>query len=401
MIELSNSKRTYLGKTPDGRDRWALDVSIGAIQMREPGGEWQDIKPQVVRDTEGWHVEGAPYGLEVLADGTRRVYPDRLDKSKWLYLPAVDLFRKLTKRIEGNKIICSAQKFDVIFQFTNTGVQFMVLIKEPVTFDRITLDMDSAGLDILQLLKAKAGLGIPRPRLMEADPTLAEPQERWLDWSLKAGQLELGFDLTGLCFPVLLKNTTIDKQVAASTDDVSIRRSTSLSSLTLTSQYCGDYDATWYDYEVGMRFLAVPVPNAAIIGANSYLILKASGLAGSITATLISGQDADDCVTFSTFANYDARPRTATIGWTPPAWVTDTPYNTASIAAPLQTIVDRVGWVSGKNMAFFWTHALGWGGVQNRMACYSWDYGDNTHGPKLYIEYGEEPLPGRAVLVIG
>ena len=47
MIELSNSKKTYLGKAPDGRNKFALDCHVGAVQMRETGKEWEDIDPTI------------------------------------------------------------------------------------------------------------------------------------------------------------------------------------------------------------------------------------------------------------------------------------------------------------------------------------------------------------------
>jgi hypothetical protein len=55
MIEIKNSKTTYLGKASGG-DRYALDAFIGAVQMGEPEGLWQDIKPCLVRDADGWHI---------------------------------------------------------------------------------------------------------------------------------------------------------------------------------------------------------------------------------------------------------------------------------------------------------------------------------------------------------
>ena len=99
MIELKNSKTTFLGRAPDGRNRFAIDSSIGAIQMRESGGQWQDIQPQIVRDTDGFHVEGTPYAVKMSADGDRTIYPDKTDLSKLLYLPVPAFIKSLPKKI--------------------------------------------------------------------------------------------------------------------------------------------------------------------------------------------------------------------------------------------------------------------------------------------------------------
>lgn len=386
MIELKNSKTTYLGKAPDGRNRYALDASIGAVQMKGEGEDWQDIKPRIVKTATGWRIDGAPYSLELSSDGGRRIFPNRQDRSKYIHLPAMAFFKTLPKRIEGNSIICSAPKFDVIFRFTNTGIQFQVLIKEPVTFDRITLDMDSAGLDILQLLKATSGLGIPRPRLI--DSTTPFPQERWLDWSLKDGQLELGFDLTGLKFPVLLKNSTLEVSVAASADDCQRRLQTS-SYFGLTDTYiaAGDYSTSYYDYSTGMRFLNITIPQGATIDNGTVLKLVAAYLENAIAATIIEGEDADTTLTFSTAADYDARIHTtASIPWTPAAWVTGTVYNSPELKTIIQEIVDRALWVSGNSMVLFWRDATGYGQALKKMSCFSWD--DTTYAPPaIHIEY--------------
>lgn len=226
-MQLKNSKHIFHGKAL-GRERHTVNGYIGAVQMCEPEGKWQDIKPRLVRDTDGWHVEGAPYHAEIKDDGSRLFCPDRNEKSKYLRLPTVPIFlglkrdiatspTKLDGQLLPNRVVMPTAWGEIRIVFANTGMKFQMLFRKAPPMDRILLDYDAMGLDIAALLKSKHGLGIPQPRLLELGA--GRIVERMLDWSLKRGQLELGFDLSGLRFPVLLQNTTIDEQVDASARD--------------------------------------------------------------------------------------------------------------------------------------------------------------------------------------
>lgn len=49
VLELRNSKRTYLGKTADGKDKWALDCYQYPVQMRlSPYHLWTPILPRLL-----------------------------------------------------------------------------------------------------------------------------------------------------------------------------------------------------------------------------------------------------------------------------------------------------------------------------------------------------------------
>ncbi|KKN78437.1 hypothetical protein LCGC14_0349690 [marine sediment metagenome] len=249
-MELRNSKLTRLPITLDGQtlprklatpalvaksNKFALNCFLGAVQMRVDDTEpWVDIKPHLVRDTDGWHIEGAPYYAEFKDNGTRLFCPDKFERSKYFKLPNAPLMFTLNKKvvssptqIDGqmlpNKIVIPLSDWaDIIISFTNTGMRFNTLFKKapPRGFaERFVLDAETAGLDIAELLKSKRGVGIPSPQLIEADESLLHPKRRRLDWSFKDGQLELGFDLSDMKFPILLKNATVDVEVDASGED--------------------------------------------------------------------------------------------------------------------------------------------------------------------------------------
>ena len=391
MIELRNSKVVRLPDLPNQRARFSLDCALQALQMREEGKDWEDIKPCLVPDAEGWHVEGAPYLCQIAKDGSRRIVPNRTEPSKYLYLPAVDLFRALPKRQEGNQIIAGSVAFDVIFQFTNTGVQFMVLLKKaPIPFDRILLDMDSAGLDILQLLKAKTGLGIPRPRLIEVGEGQAEVKERWLDWSLKAGRLELGFDLSGLRFPVLLKNTTLDLQVGASADDCHRGKQVDYWNITTNCLQAGYTNAGYIAQGSAARFLNATIPAGSTITLAQLILTNYLTRDQTVVNTRLRAQSNINPATFSTMADFDARTWTvAYVNWDNlPAWSGNIEYTSPDFDACIQEVINLSGWASGNPIVILWDdwECRSTQADERRRLAVSYDYSP-AQAPKLHIEY--------------
>ena len=184
---------------------------------------------------------------------------------------------------------------------------------------------------------------------------------------------------------------TKDAQVAANADDCYRRLEPSSWDVSALYDRAGDYNASNYDFSSGLRFLNVTVPKGATITA-AYLTFHAYAVDGAIPTTYIDGDDEDNCATFSTAADYDARPRTtAAVAWTPAAWVGGTWYNSASIVAVIQEIVNRAGWISGNALALFWRDAPGWGGISGYLEAYSWDNNPSL-APKLHIEWAAATL---------
>lgn len=124
---------------------------------------------------------------------------------------------------------------------------------------------------------------------------------------------------------------------------------------------------------VGMRFVAVPVPNGAQI-LESRLQFTADELDSVATTVQLRGQRADDTDTFTdAVGNVSGRPRTtASVNWTIPAWETagaqGDAQRTPDLAAIIQEIVDRPGWTSGNSIVIVVTgtgtrHAHAFDGV--------------------------------------
>lgn len=375
-VELRNSKITRLPNAPDGRQRFALDCSIGAVQMREAGGEWQDIKPRLVKDTEGWHAEGTPYALKILDDGTRTIYPDRTDLGKYIHLPAPAMLQGLPKRIEGNKLIFYTPVFEVAYQLTNTGIQFMILfIKPPIPFDRITLDAEAVGLDIDKLLATKIGLGIPRPRLIDSKNV-----EGCLDWSYEAGKLKLGFGTKGLKFPILLKNTTIDKDVGADADDAWAYNTNFDNTTQIRMGREGSADIRAF-----ARFTGVTIPEGATIGANCYAsffvwLSTQPGLYIKIKADDSANPSAPTDAT-EVFA---ITPTTAGVDWDDQADVDDW-ANTPDIQSVIAELQASYDYSAGAAITIIGDNDGS--GNDERLYMRSWLYNDHSLAPKLHIEY--------------
>jgi len=386
MLTLKNSRTTSLGN-----GRFALDCFIGAVQMSEDGQAWQDIKPYLVRDTSGWHIDGAPYYAEFKDDGTRLFCPDRNERSKYFRLPAIPLFTGLTRnvlssptKLDGqllpDRIVMPVEWGEIRIIFTNTGMKFEVLFAEapPEQLNgKFTFDVDLAGLDILTLLSAKQGVGIPRPRLVDSKE---EPEQRPLDWSYKDGQLELGFDLTGLKFPVILKNTTLEVQVGAGTDDAYESDSGSVP----TNDWIRIYTAPAATYprkSGGMKFNGVTVPQGTVPSVAYYQGYPSISGLNNIHCT-IHLNDVDNANDFSTEADVEDRAKTSGVDWEEDSLTLNQYHSSPSIVTPCTELFGRGGWSSGNSLAILEIAKTSggyciWSDVDN----------DSSNAPKLHIEY--------------
>jgi len=183
--------------------------------------------------------------------------------------------------------------------------------------------------------------------------------------------------------------TTITVQVNSSSDDCYVKRS---GSTLLLNAYlpCGDFNSYDYDYESGMRFVNVTVPQGATI-ISAYLKLKGYSISGSyiIPTTRIIGENSSNPSTFSTYTDYVNRPRTSIeVNWTPSSWSTNVWYTSPNIKDIIQAIVNRADWSSGNALVLFWQHTLGWSGTEQWISAQSYDDpGDPANAPILEITY--------------
>ena len=133
-----------------------------------------------------------------------------------------------------------------------------------------------------------------------------------------------------------------------------------------------------------MRFNNLDIPTNAII-LDAYIQFTADEVSTGTAALTISGEDVDDTQTFSSSSgDISSRPTTsASVDWTPPDWNVigekGVDQQTPNIAAVIQEIVDRPGWIEDNSLSLLIS------GSGRRTA----EAADTNVlvAPKLHIEY--------------
>ena len=110
-------------------------------------------------------------------------------------------------------------------------------------------------------------------------------------------------------------------------------------------------------YGHGTRYLDVQIPSTATIN-DARIIYTCDYTRTDGTVYLkIDGEDADNAITFSNIADYNARTRTtASVTWSMNAdtpWTKGTEYATPNLATIIQEIIDRAGWTTGNSIVLF------------------------------------------------
>jgi len=109
------------------------------------------------------------------------------------------------------------------------------------------------------------------------------------------------------------------------------------------------------DYDLGVRFRSVAIPQGATI-VDAYITFYAANGDGGIEVNArVYGEDADSGAAFSTYADFQGRTRTtAYVEWNDvPFWRAGVAYKTPALTTVVQEIVDRGGWASGNNLVLF------------------------------------------------
>jgi hypothetical protein len=387
MIELKNSKTTYQGKAYGG-EKYSLDAFIGAVQMLDPVAGWQDIRPQLVRDAGGWHIEGTPYYAEVKDDGTRLFCPDKNEKSRYIKILPHMLYKDLSKTVKArpdklsglsinSSIVMPVDFGEVEFLFSNTGMYLPITITSKTTFDNkfkdlLEFDIDT-NLDINELLKSRAGLGIPKARIIQ-DSLDVLSREEILEWSYKDGKLSFGFDLTGKAEALRILDA-IDVQVGAGADDgdVAVNR--------------GEFDNTsdwmaigWYGpaaYSLFTRFTGISGLDGVTVDLMNFLVYKHDE--SDFDGTIIYAEDAAAPAQITTSADYAARSiTTAHLDVSENAGTGWKTYTITSVGQELADSYDpsviQVLWKLGSYAG-------------NLRGMRTYEYGDHSLAAKLHIEY--------------
>jgi len=179
---------------------------------------------------------------------------------------------------------------------------------------------------------------------------------------------------------------SFDVQVSAGADDAEENSTGSILLNSSDLELVFDRDS---NQTVGMRFNGVNVPAGATI-QSAYIQFTVDERTSGDTSLTIEGHAADSAAPFiSSSFNLSSRPRTsASIGWTPPPWLTTgaagLEQRTPDIASIIQEIIVRPGWSANNSIAILIT------GIGERVA-ESFN-GVPASAPRLHIEFSGDPV---------
>lgn len=166
--------------------------------------------------------------------------------------------------------------------------------------------------------------------------------------------LATGFDTVSITVDLLDPPSVLDISISAGSDDAEQRTSgtviTGSTDLELTLDGGGPQ-------LVGLRFRDITIPPDALVTAASIQFTVDETGAGT-TALTVRAQASDDAPTFSSLSGSIAsRPKTeAAVSWNPAPWdvvgVSGVDQRSPDLAALVQELVDRPGWIAGNSMVF-------------------------------------------------
>lgn len=183
---------------------------------------------------------------------------------------------------------------------------------------------------------------------------------------------------------------TVDVQVGASNGDGYRRTGGANFSILGISVVVGDYSVTYYDSIGFLLFPSVAVPAGATITV-AYISVYAYQEQSAYPTLRIQAEDVDNPAGIADAAAFDARYPTRTTAytdWTLTDFNPNTWYNSDSIVAVIQEIVDRGGWATGQNMMIFLSKTPYGYSERNQQEFRSWDW-DPDYAAKLHVEYEE------------
>jgi hypothetical protein len=157
---------------------------------------------------------------------------------------------------------------------------------------------------------------------------------------------------------------------------------------------------------VGLRFQATPIPPGAII-TSAYIQFAADEDDDRETNLIIWGQAANNATQFEAgLFNISNRPRTTTTAsWSPTPWLIvgerGPEQRTSDLAAIVQEIVDRPGWLSGNSMAFITEGTGRRVGVSRNNNLANNGFLPTKFAPHLHVEFNQPGSNRKPVIDAG
>ena len=175
---------------------------------------------------------------------------------------------------------------------------------------------------------------------------------------------------------------TVEVRISNALDDITIENTTFANDENVS---LGErYGSAWKN---ALRFRNVTVPQGATITVAYITLRESASQTGTVVRLKIIGNDADNAVSPTSTAEFDALVETtAQVDWDNLAAQTEFALkNTDSIVAIVQEIVDRGSWASGNAMQFMINND----GSDSAAVRYYESFDDEEdEAPLLHIEYG-------------
>lgn len=145
---------------------------------------------------------------------------------------------------------------------------------------------------------------------------------------------------------------------------------------------------------VGMRFRKIAIPKEAVI-SDAYIVFTAYQNGSGTASFDISASNERDPSSFRNYSRYLLRnkPKTASVSWSNiPTWLKNSTYQSPSLRAIVQQLVDRGDWQSGNDMMFI---ASNFSGIRG---AYTYQ-GKPSGAAQLVIEFQGQATPGETATV--
>jgi len=134
----------------------------------------------------------------------------------------------------------------------------------------------------------------------------------------------------------------------------------------------------------GLRFQSVPIPPGSVVTRATLEIQSSQDDAGATTITF-DGHLTPNSLDFSTSDIFTRARTTASVTWTTPDWVTDTPVFSPNLRTVIQEIVAQGTWATNNSLSLFMK------GVGSRVAK-TYDAGGMITAANLYLDWVEPPI---------
>lgn len=300
--------RQRLADTPDGRKRYVLDATIGALHYQDERGAWQEIDDDLVDDgADGFTVKTAhtPYLLRAAGDGKRRLYPNQHDLTRYIELGGLPGLG--TPQRGPNYLTWDRPNFIITVRATPSGVKFTATLKNSKAPTSLSFDVGLVGLTRDgNLLLAD---GVPVAQLRKPVAVDANGVEREATVSFGGGQVTIALDTAGLAYPITI-DPTVDKTVAAGGDDGC--RSGATGFATTGDNYTLGRAST-VNYHQFFRWVGVTIEGTV---STAYIELYPYQNPVGTPLWTIYGVDEDNPAAPTTYGEFDADPLTAaSVNW--------------------------------------------------------------------------------------